>query len=297
MNLLKGQAKYADVMELALYNGVLAGISIAGDKFFYQNPLASENGGDRRPWIGLSCCPTNLTRILPQIGGLAYARANKQVLVNLYVAGTASIKMDDGAKLKLTQQTEYPWDGHARLTVTPEQAADFTLSLRIPGWALGRPVPSDLYHLTGAKVPPVGLKVNGQTADATPRDDGYVHLQRNWQAGDVVELDLPMPVQRVYAHDQVKDDQGKVALMRGPLVYCLEAVDQPGVNISRLALPQQSELLATHRADLLGGVTVLAGNALTDDGKPVTLTAVPYYAWQNRQPGAMTVWIQQPVKP
>jgi hypothetical protein len=297
MGLLKGQAKYADVMELTLYNGLLSGISIAGDKFFYQNPLASDGGGGRSPWIGLSCCPTNLARILPQIGGLAYARGNKQVVVNLYVAGNASIKMDDGTSLKLSQQTEYPWDGRVRLTVTPEQAADFTLSLRIPGWARGRPVPSDLYLITDTQTPPVGLKVNGQAADATPRDDGYVHLQRNWQAGDVVELDLPMPIRRVSAHEKVKADQGKVALMRGPLVYCLEAIDQPGVNLSRLSLPQESALRATHRADLLGGVTVLEGKASTDDQKPVPLTAVPYYAWQNRQKGAMTIWIQQPVKP
>jgi hypothetical protein len=297
MGLLKGQAKYADVMELTLYNGLLSGISIAGDKFFYQNPLANDGGASRSPWIGLSCCPTNLARILPQIGGLAYARGKKQVVVNLYVASDASIKMDDGTSLKLSQQTEYPWDGRVRLTVTPERAADFTLSLRIPGWALGRPVPSDLYRITDTTTPPVGLKVNGQAADTTPRDDGYVHLQRNWQAGDVVELDLPMPIRRVLAHEKIKDDQGKVTLMRGPLVYCLEAIDQPGVDLSRLSLPQESALRATHRADLLGGVTVLEGKASTDDQKPVPLTAVPYYAWQNRQKGAMTIWIQQPVKP
>ena len=278
-------------MELALYNGVLSGISISGDQFFYQNPLASKGGGPRDSWIGLACCPTNLTRIIPQVGGLAYARGKQKVYVNLYAAGEASIQMDGGVALKLAQQTEYPWDGRVRLTVTPEKATEFALCLRIPGWAMGRPVPSDLYRFANPKVPPVGLKLNGKTANPSPQDDGYVHLQRRWQAGDVVELDLPMPVQRVYAHERVQDDKGKVALMRGPIVYCLEAVDQPGVDLFRLVLPRETDLRAEHRAGLLGGVTVLQGNALADGQRPITLTAVPCYAWANREQGAMTVWV------
>jgi len=168
MNLLKGQAKYADVMELALYNGVLSGISISGDQFFYQNPLASKGGGRRSSWIGLSCCPTNLTRIIPQVGGLAYARGKGQIYVNLYLAGEASVKMDDGPAVKLVQQTDYPWNGRVRLSVTPDQASEFALCLRIPGWARGRPVPSDLYRFGDPQVPPVGLKINGQAADPSP---------------------------------------------------------------------------------------------------------------------------------
>ena len=296
MNLLKGQAKYADVMELTLYNGVLSGIAISGDGFFYQNPLASK-GGRRSSWIGLSCCPTNLARIISQVGGLAYARGKGQVYVNLYLAGEAAIKVDDRVTVKLVQQTEYPWDGRVKLTVTPEETSEFTLCLRIPGWALGRPVPSDLYRFADAKAPPVGLKVNGQAADASPKDDGYVHLQRRWQAGDVVELNLPMPVRRVYAHEKVQADQGKVALMRGPILYCLEAVDNPGVDVFRVTLPRETDLRAEHRAELLGGATVVQGQALADAERPVTLTAVPYYAWANREKGPMTVWIgEAPVK-
>ena len=293
MNLLKGQSKYADMMELALYNGVLSGISISGDHFFYENPLASENGGPRVPWIGLSCCPTNLARIFPQIGGLVYAQSKKQVLVNLYAAGTAKLQMDDGSTLKLTQQTEYPWDGKVRLTVDPAQATDFSLKLRIPGWAIGRPVPSDLYRPTDAKVSPVVLTINGEKTDAAPGEDGYVHLQRNWKAGDVVELDLPMPTRRILANEKVEADRGKVTLMRGPMVYCLEAADQPDVNLTRLILPRAAEMTAKHRSDLLGGVTVLEGEALADGSKPVKVTAIPYYAWQNRSKGAMTVWIPE----
>ena len=294
MALLKGDAKYADVMELALYNGAISGISIAGNGFFYQNPLSSK-GGRRSTWIGLSCCPTNLARIIPQVGGLAYARDKKNIYDNLYVAGEASIKLG-GATVKLAQKTDYPWNGRVRLTLSPSKASQFTLCLRIPGWARGRPVPSDLYRFGETKVPPVGLKVNGQAAGASPKPDGYVHLQRTWKAGDVVELDLPMPIQRIYAHKKVKADAGKTALMRGPIVYCLEAVDHPDVNISRLVLPPKANLQAEHRAKLLGGVTVLKGKALAD-GKSVKMTAVPYYAWANRERGAMTVWLDETLKP
>ena len=297
MNLLKGQAKYADMMELALYNGTLSGISLSGNHFFYQNPLASADGGERSSWIGLSCCPTNLARIFPQIGGLVYAQSKKQVMVNLYAAGEAKLTLDDGSSLKLTQQTEYPWEGKIRLIVTPDQAADFSLNLRIPGWAMGRPVPSDLYKLADAKVSPVSLTINGEKAEAKPNEDGYVHIKRTWKAGDVVELELPMPIQRVYANEKVEADRGKVTLMRGPLVYCIEAADQPGVNLSNVVLPRNAEMTAKHRADLLGGVTTIEGDALTDGKTPLKMTAIPYYAWQNRTKGGMTVWIQEPAKP
>ncbi len=296
MNLLKGQSKYADVMELALYNGVLSGIAISGDKFCYQNPLASK-GSQRSSWIGLACCPANLTRIIPQVGGLAYSRSKGAAYVNLYVAGEATLKLDDRVTVKLTQQTDYPWNGCVRLTVTPAETSEFALCLRIPGWALGRPVPSDLYRFGEPKVPAAGLKINGLTVDSKPGADGYVHLQRRWQAGDAVELDLPMPVHRVYAHEKVADDQGKVALMRGPIVYCLEAVDLPGVDFGRVFLPRDSDLRAEHRGALLGGVTVLEAKGVDEKQNSIPLTAVPYYAWQNREKGAMNVWIQQAAKP
>ena len=292
MNLLKGQAKYADVMELALYNGAISGISISGDAFFYQNPLESR-GGRRSSWIGLACCPTNLTRIIPQVGGFVYAHEKAKVYVNLYAAGEASFRIDGRATVKLAQKTEYPWSGRVRLTVTPDQSSDFTLCLRIPGWASGRPVPSDLYRFAEAKAPPVALKINGRTTDPSPKADGYVHLKRRWKAGDIVELDLPMPINRVHAHQNVKADQGKVALMRGPIIYCLEAVDHPDVDVSHLVLPPKADLRAEHRPGLLGGVTVLRGEALADGKRPVTLTALPYYAWANREKGAMTVWIDE----
>ena len=301
MNLLKGEAKYADVMELALYNAAISGIAISGDAFFYQNPLAHKGKRKRSSWIGLACCPTNLTRITPQVGGFAYARDKGRVYVNLYAAGEASIKMDYGTTVKLRQTTNYPWDGRVRLTVDPQRATEFTLCLRIPGWAQGKPVPSDLYRFAEAKVPPVTLKVNGRSVDATPQDDGYVHLKRRWsisdgplhQGGDTVELNLPMPVHRVYAHEKVEDNRGKVALMRGPIVYCLEATDHGEADLFKLSLPRDAKLSAEHRPDLLGGVTLIRATGRDDQQRDVDLTAVPYYSWQNREPGAMTVWVNE----
>lgn len=292
MNLLQAEASYADVMELALYNGAISGISVSSDGFFYQNPLESE-GGRRSSWIGLACCPTNLTRFIPQVGGMFYAQREGQVFVNLYAAGEASLTLDDGATVKLVQQTEYPWEDRVRLTVSPDRASEFALCLRIPGWAMGRPVPSDLYRFADTEATPVGLKVNGNVVAPDPENDGYVHIERHWKAGDVVELDLPMEVRRVYAHENVEANRGKVALMRGPIVYCLEAVDHPDTDLFHLSLPRKAKLRAEYRPDLLGGVTILQGTALANGDRPVTLTAIPYYAWANRERGAMTVWIDE----
>ncbi|GAH88722.1 unnamed protein product, partial [marine sediment metagenome] len=150
-----------------------------------------------------------------------------------------------------------------------------------------------MYHFADSKVAPVGLEVNGKTIDATPEEDGYVHLKRSWKPGDVVELDMPMPIRRVYAHEKVLADQGKVSLMRGPITYCFEAVDNPNVDVLSVALPREAELRAEHRGRLLGGVTILQGKALADGQRPVTLTAVPYYSWANRKKGAMTIWINE----
>jgi hypothetical protein len=224
---------------------------------------------------------------------LVYAQGESRLYVNLFASGDALVKMDDGVKVKLAQNTNYPWDGHVKLTVTPERASDFDLCLRIPGWALGQPVPSDLYRFVDSKVAAVGLKVNGKKIDPTPEKDGYVHLKRSWKVAEVMELNMPMPIRRVYAHEKIKADCGKVSLMRGPITYCIEAVDNPNVDVLSVTLPREAELRAEHRDRLLGGVTVLRGKGLDDQRRPVTLTAVPYYSWANREKGAMTVWINE----
>ena len=294
MCLMDGDAKYADVMELTLYNSAISGLALSGDSFFYQNPLESANGAKRTPWIGLACCPTNFARFIPQVGGYLYATNADDILVNLFAASDANVVMDDGRKVGIRQETDFPWDGKVKLAVTPENSGKFSLNLRIPGWATGRPVPSDLYRFVDGETAPVTLTVNGKTVDATPQADGYIHLERSWKSGDVVELTLPMEPRRVLSHDKVIGNKGKVALMRGPVVYCLEGTDHPGLDLSTLSLPRGAALVAEHRPDFLGGVTVLTGTALDTDGTPVRLTAVPYHVWSNREKGAMTVWIDEP---
>jgi uncharacterized protein len=205
----------------------------------------------------------------------------------------ASVELADGTAVGVTQTTDYPWDGHVRLTISPVQPREFTLCLRIPDWARGRPVPSDLYRFAEGSTAPVALRVNGTTVDTSSAADGYVRLTRCWSEGDTVELHFPMPVRRVYAHEKVEADRGKVALMRGPIVYCLEGVDHPDVDITTIALPPAAELTAEHRPNILGGVTVITGTAVTRSGQTCRLTAVPYYAWCNRAKGPMQVWIDE----
>jgi hypothetical protein len=282
-------------MELVLYNAALSGMSLSGDSFFYQNPLESRKGGERREWIGLACCPTNLSRFTPQVGGFVYAHADKRLFVNLYAAGEATVTISDGKAVKISQDTNYPWDGRIRLTLNPAKPCDFELCVRIPGWALGRPVPGDLYRFANPKAAPVTLKVNGAPVAAEPGKDGYVHLERSWQAGDLVELDLPMPVRRVLAHERVEANTGKVALMRGPVVYCLEGVDNKDLDLCKLSLHRSANLVAEQRAKLLDGVTVIRGRGLDENETPVELTAIPYFAWANREKGPMTVWIKDRV--
>jgi DUF1680 family protein len=292
MALLKQDARYADVMELSLYNGVLSGVALTGNRFFYQNPLATRHGHERRSWIGLSCCPTNLCRIIPQVGGLALAQAQGQIVVNLYMAGEARIELSDSVTLGLTTQTDYPSSGKIRLTLHLPKETEFGLALRVPCWAQGKPLPSDLYRFADARVTPPVVELNGQEMKPLPAPkQGYIHLRRRWKSGDVVELDLPMSVQRVYSHEKVVENHGKVALMRGPVVYCFEAHDQPDVNLFSLALSKGAPLRATHRPKVLGGVTIVDVSALADGKTPVAAAAIPYYAWSNRTPGPMTVWV------
>ncbi|MBK8977816.1 MAG: glycoside hydrolase family 127 protein [Planctomycetes bacterium] len=290
MNLLTGDAKYADVMELTLYNAALSGLAASGDAFFYQNPLESRTGARRRSWIGLACCPTNISRFVPQVGGFVHARAAGRLFVNLFARADAEVELD-GVAVQIRQRTDYPWAGRVELTVTPQRDAGFELCLRIPGWASGRPVPSDLYRFVDRGIAPVSLAVNGEVVSARPEPDGYVHLARTWQAGDVVVLELPMEVRRVRAHDEVREDRGKVALMRGPVVYCFEAVDNPGVDLFEVTLEPDVRFAAEHRPDLLGGITVLRGEGRAAAGGAVQLLAIPYHAWANREQGAMAVWL------
>lgn len=289
--LLHRDAKYIDVLERMIYNGILGGVSLSGDRFFYTNALESDGArgrSTRMPWFTWPCCPTNIARFVPSVPGLIYATGTDELYVNLFIGGSADLKIGSGAgarTVRLRQETRYPWDGKIKLTLAPAAASEFSLKVRVPGWAHGKPVPGDLYRYAEKAAPAFRLRVNGGTV--APRiEKGYAVIRRAWKSGDTVELDLPMPVHRVLANEGIEADRGRVALERGPLVYCVESVDNGG-KARTLVLPPDSELTAEHRQDLLGGVTVIRAGSKE---QPI-LVAIPYFAWANRAPGEMCMWL------
>ena len=288
-------AKYVDVLERIIYNGFLGGISLSGDRFFYTNVLESDGSrarSTRMPWFTWPCCLTNDVRLMPSIPGYAYATTADTLYVNLFMGGNADLKLGERAgarEVRLVQETKYPWDGNIKLTVTPRAASEFALNVRIPGWAQGKPVPGDLYHYRESDIPPYTLSVNGREVSPT-LEKGYAVLKRTWQSGDTVELKLPMPIHRVLANREIEADRGRVALERGPLVYCIEAIDNGG-QARNVVLPESTELVAEHRPNLLGGVTVLRAKMQAAAGE-TPFTAIPFYAWSNRGDGEMCVWIK-----
>ncbi len=304
MFLFTGEAKYIDVLERIIYNGFLSGVSISGDRFFYPNPLACNghsrfNRGvlGRSPWFGTSCCPVNIVRFVPSIAGYVYASTEETLYVNLFIGGSSRVSVAD-TEVSLRQETHYPWDGKVKLNIDVPHPTEFALRLRIPGWVTGHPLPSDLYRYTSKLDRGYTISLNGKRLEDLPVVNGYAELNRNWKAGDTIELDLPMDVRTVVAHDKVAADRGRVALERGPVVYCSEAVDNGG-TVSDLVLPTSANLHAEHRTDLLGGVMVITGQVhrakRAKDGSieliPTTLTAIPYYAWAHREVGQMAVWL------
>lgn len=304
MFLMTGDGKYMDVLERTLYNGFLSGVSLSGDRFFYPNPLeydgrAANNHGfaGRAPWFGCACCPPNVLRTMASLGGYAYAVKDKQLMVNLYAEGKAKAEIG-GTAVKLMQSTDYPWKGLVKISVEPAKPTDFELCLRIPGWVRGQPLPSDLYTYDDPAPAAWTIRVNGETAKAE-MVDGFARIQRSWKAGDIVELDLPMPVRRVKGNEKIAATRGQVALERGPVVYALEGLDNKNA-IFDIALPASATPKAIHKPDLLGGVTVLevsgAQRVVRKEGggfeeKAETITAIPYASWNNRGLSSMTVWM------
>jgi DUF1680 family protein len=292
MFLATGDAKYADVCERALYNGVISGVSLSGDRFFYDNPLESMGQHERQAWFGCACCPGNITRFMASIPYYMYATQASDIYVNLYIQSQAEMDTEDN-HVKIEQCTQYPWDGEVTLTVHPEKTQRFALRLRIPGWVQQTPVASDLYTFTDAPAQ-WSVKVNGYTTQAEVVD-GYATIQRAWKEGDEVTLRLPMDVRRIQANEHVADDQGKLAIERGPIVYCLEGIDQADTTVFNKFIPDQTPMTANYEQTLLGGVVSLTGQAqeVQPDGsvKEVPFKAIPYATWNNRGAGQMAVWI------
>jgi hypothetical protein len=290
--LLHGDAKYLDVLERTLYNGLLAGISLSGDRFFYPNPLESDgkyifNQGEatRKPWFDCACCPVNVARFVPSIPGYVYAQKKNILYVNLFVQGSGKVDLGNNT-VAVSQETRYPWEGRIKITLAPEKPSEFSVYVRIPGWARNEPIPNDLYaYVSPSKEKPI-LKINAIEQELD-RDKGFAQIHRRWAKGDVIELDLPMPVKKVIANKAVKEDVGKIALERGPLVYCLEGVDNDGHILDR-RIPDDLNFSPQFRTDFLGGISVLVSEEKKDAEKMV---AVPYYAWSHRGIGEMAVWL------
>ena len=302
--LATGDGRYGDHMERLMYNGAISGISLAGTEYFYRNPLAfwgqedtNERIGPRKPWFGAPgppgtpCCPPNVSRFLASLADYFYAAQGDRLLVNLYGANSARVPVAS-TTVGITQTTQYPWDGQIRISVAPDKPSAFQLLLRVPAWTQGRPVPFDLYRYLNNAPEAVKVLVNGQPFDAKA-ERGFISVSRSWKAGDVIDLNLPMPIRRVLAHDAVSHLKGQVALERGPIVYCVEGVDNGGHALN-LIVKNDAALVAQPKP-LLGGVTVLSGPGFAVDGKAperaVTVTAVPYALWNNRGSGEMTVWL------
>ncbi len=294
MFLWHGDGKYVDMLERSLYNGTIAGVALDGKTFFYPNPLAS--GGDyvRSKWFDCACCPTSICRFIPSAPGFAYATRDDAAYVNLFVAGTAELELAHG-RVEIEQKTAYPWEGRVTLKLTPQGAGQHVaLKIRIPGWARGEAFASDLYRFADESDEHYSLTVNGAAVQSEV-EHGYVTVDRAWKAGDMVTLDLPMPVRRVVANDRVEADRNRVALMRGPIVYCVESPDLESGKVQALSLSDEAPLATQFRKDLLGGVQVITGTAPPDDnsetGATVPFLAVPYYAWANRGASEMAVWL------
>jgi len=289
MFLLHGESKYLDILERTLYNGFLSGVALSGDTFFYPNPLENDakyefnrDGGFRRnPWFECSCCPTNVVRLLPALLGYVLAQKDDTVFVNLYATGTGNVELE-GQTIRIKQETNYPWNGKIKLTVETDKPTPFKLALRIPGWAQGETVPGDLYSYIETPLRTVSLSLNGKEQNLKMKK-GFAIIEHTWQSGDYIELDLPMTIYRVLSHEKVAENKGKVALERGPIVYCAEAVDNGGQALS-LNLSDDASLNSEHHSDLLGGVTLI---------KSDNLTLIPYYAWAHRDVGEMAVWLKR----
>jgi len=304
MFLMTGDAKYMDVFERTLYNGALSGVSLSGDRFFYPNPLeydgtAKNNRGfaGRAPWFGTACCPPNILRTIASLGDYVYAVHDRKLFVNLFASSVATVGLA-GNKVRLEQSTAYPWEGRITLRVFPGKPDSFSLCLRIPGWVDGRPIPSDLYTYDNATPAQWTLKVNGENVRVTP-EHGFAELNRRWNAGDEITLDLPMPVRRVSGNPKIAATLGQVALERGPIVYAFEGVDNGG-SVFDVALPATARIEPEYRKDLLGGVTVLnvtgAERFTRDESgrtsvQPARLLAIPYATWNNRGLSPMGVWL------
>ena len=309
MFLLHGDAKYIDVLEKILYNGLISGIGLDGKSFFYTNAMQVTNSfthpdlePERSGWFPCSCCPTNLVRLLPSVPGYIYAQRDDRVYANLFISSNVNLKVEN-KEVAISQQNNYPWNGDLKFVVDPKSSFDFSMLIRIPGWAQNEAMPSDLYSFENTSVEKVSITVNGKEV-SYQMQNGYAVLNRKWKKNDVIEVKLPMEVRRVIANLKVKNDIDKVALQRGPIMYCAEWVDNNG-KASNIVMPANTQFQSEYNPYLLNGVETLHAEVpaviIKDHGESITtqkqkFTAIPYYAWANRGKGEMMLWFPEKVR-
>ena len=297
-----GDGKYIDILEKTLYNSMLSGVSLSADRFFYPNPLESNGQHERQAWFGCACCPSNVARFVPAIPGYIYAVTEKELFVNLFISNMADITVGD-TKVSVVQNANFPWDGNVEMIISPSNHIKFALMIRIPGWGRNEAIPGDLYRFTDPDNEPYVLSVNGEKV-ITVVSNGYAVIERTWKPGDKVGIELPMPVRKISADERIKDDAGKIAVQRGPLIFCAEWPDNNTGNVLNLVVDKDTEFATRFIPDMLGGtqVVTLTGSQTKRNvgGKIETLeneqvTLIPYSLWNNRGPGQMMVWL--PVLP
>ena len=301
MNLMTGESKYIDVLERSLYNGALSGLSLSGDKFFYGNPLSSTNGYSRSEWFGCACCPSNIARLVASIGNYIYATSEEGIYVNLFIGSTTVVQCGR-TKISVAQKGNYPWDGTTTINISPDSIIKKKLFIRIPGWAVNKPVPGDAYTYLTPDLSSVLITLNGQKIDFTLHR-GYAVIDREWKKGDEISIQLPMNVERVISNENIQANKGLVALQRGPLVYCLEHADNRGKAMN-IIFPDQAQFSASFNPSLLGGIVTISSKVpvidISGEGESVSttikeITAIPYFSWANRGEGEMQVWVPRKV--
>lgn len=298
MFLLKGNSKYYDVLERTLYNGVISGVSLSGDKFFYDNPLESDGSHDREEWFGCACCPGNITRFMASVPGYQYAVNKEGIYVNLFIEGETTLEMNNKG-IQISQKTNYPWDGNVSIKIDENKAGKFKLKIRIPGWAQNKVVDSDLYYFVKSEDNGFKAELNGNPI-ANEIENGYLIVAQDWKKGDVVNINFPMPVRKIRTIENVVNNRDKVALQRGPIVYCLEQADNPGAYLFDFMLKPTQEIEAKFEPELLNGVVSLSlkgqKQVIKNNKRSMvvaSLKAIPYYAWNNRGANKMLVWIPE----
>jgi DUF1680 family protein len=303
MFLLHGESKYIDLLEKVLYNGLISGVGLDGKSFFYTNAMQVTNGfthsaleKTRSGWFECSCCPTNVARFLPSLPGYIYAQKDNGVFINLFVSSQATLNIQN-KPVEIVQENNYPWEGLLKFSIQPSSPLAFNVRIRIPGWVKNEAIPLNLYQFSDKAASAYTVKVNGKPAKYLV-ENGYAVINRTWTKGDQIEVDLPMPVRKVNASAALKSDAQRLALQRGPIVYCAEWTDNGG-QVSNLSIPENAQFKAVYNAGLLNGLTTLHGDVQQGEAgskKTFSLTAIPYYAWANRGEGEMQVWFPAATK-